>query len=117
MKVCSSVNDRVRPDQLAPGDDLPAVVVSVGANVPDAGLDGTFADRYTVSVTVYSETRAEADELADQLRELDMQDLDDGGNATWSFFVESETRGALLVDSESSEPTYFVTITFTVLKC
>jgi len=116
MGVCSTVGDRVRPDQLAAGDDLPAIVMTVGANVPDAGLDGIFADRYTVSVTVYSETRAEADELADELRALDMEDLDDG-SAAWSFFVESETRGALLVDSESSEPTYFVTITFTVLKC
>lgn len=117
MSVCSSVGDRVRPDQLAPGDDLPAIVMSVNSNTPEVGLDGAFADRYAVTVTVYSQTRAQADEIADELRALDLQDVDDDeSDDDWSFFVESETRGAVLIDAESSEPVYFVTMTLTVLR-
>lgn len=61
--VVAIAGDRIRPDKMAEGDIVPAIVVKVGAE-PENTLDGsTGAGQSKVTLFVWAESRTVADEL------------------------------------------------------
>jgi len=113
----SDVGDRIRPDQLDYADTLPAVVISISTERRDDGLAENFAHEYEVRVTIYSATRAEADELADELAdEADGSEYEDDDGYVWYAFAEQTLRAANVVDAESSQPIYVAEVVLTLMR-